>query len=99
MDKKWYVCYRSAEGNACFVIDLTDEEKEVIQRFIGAQNGVYDEGYSGCFGFEPYGGAFNTKREAVEWIVKESDCYRWKYEGLSSEEIEKLIDKFTNGGA
>lgn len=98
MGKKWYVCYRSAEGNACFVIDLTDEEKEVIQRFIDAQDGVYDEGYSGCFGFEPDGGPFNTKREAVEWMVKESDCCAWKYRRLPSEEIEKLIDKFTNGG-
>ena len=98
MDKKWYACYRSAEGNACFIIDLTDEEKEIIQRFIDAQDGVYDEGYSGCFGFELDGRPFKTKREAVEWLVKESNYYKWERSILSSEEIEKLIDKFTNGG-
>lgn len=94
---KWYVGEKSAEGCACFVIELTDEERMVIQKFIDAQDTMYDEGYSGYFEILDIG-PFNTKRESVEWMVKENSCCRWEYEGLPSEEIEKLIDKFTNGG-
>ena len=68
-----------------------------IQKFIDAQDTMYDEGYSGYFEILDIG-PFNTKREAVEWMVKESHSCKWEYDGLPSEEIEKIIDKFTNGG-
>lgn len=94
---KWYVGEKTAEGSACFVVELTDEERIGTQKFIDAQDTMYDEGYSG--GFEILdSGPFNTKREAVEWLVKESYHFKWERRSLSSEEIEKLIDKFTNGG-
>ena len=66
---KWYVGNKSGESNAYFVIELTDEERKVVQKFIDAQDNMYNGGYSGYF--QVLGcGPFDTKRKAVEWIKK-----------------------------
>lgn len=94
---KWYIGEKTAEGCACFAIELTDEERMAIQKFIDAQNNMYDEGYSGYFEILD-SGPFDTKREAVEWAIKKLDYCQFEFGGLPSEEIERLIDTFTNGG-
>lgn len=92
----WYVGKRSAEGNAYFVIELTDEERKAVQKFIDAQDNMYDEGYSGYFQILD-SGPFDTKRKAVEWVIKESFAsYEWR--GLSQEKIEEVINSYIDGG-
>lgn len=49
-DKKWYYGIRTAEGNALFFIELTQEEADAIRKFESEQDNGPDEGYSGAFG-------------------------------------------------
>lgn len=66
MNKKWYIVAQSAEGCELSVIDLSDEERNVVNRFLNQRTIAREGEWIG--GICIYDEAFNTKEEALEAI-------------------------------
>ena len=68
MNKKWYIVQKSAEGCEYSVIDLTEEEKKIVDRFLYDRKVIIEGEWTGGVGiFEE---AYNTEEEAIEAIYK-----------------------------
>lgn len=68
MAKKWYVANLVADEVGSFVIDLDDKERQVIKRFLDAQNHmVAGGGWCGYVMMHDEG--HETKEQAVEAAI------------------------------
>lgn len=76
-NKKWYYAFRSAEGEALFFVELTNEEADIIRKFLSEQDNGPDDGYSG--NIELSQESFNSKDEAEAYTMKEY-YYIWKFD-------------------
>lgn len=74
MNKKWYLFEQQAEGNAYFVVEMSDEEFEVMRTVFGKMEQFYHESYSGKFGQMRYG-PFDSKDEAIMTVLKNECVY------------------------
>ena len=77
-NRKWYIGTRSAEGEAVFFVDLSEDEKDAVIRFASAQYYGPDEGYSGSFSIDTKN-CFNTLEEAVAY-AKKDERYEYVFE-------------------
>lgn len=75
-NKKWYYGIRSAEGNALFFVELTNEEADIIRKFLSEQDNGPDEGYSGNMELSKEN--FNSREEAIIY-TKLKYPYLWSY--------------------
>ena len=66
MNKKWYIVQQSAEGCEYSVIDLTDEEKSIVDRFLYERKVVREGDWIGGIGI--FDEAYDTEEEAVNAI-------------------------------
>ena len=66
MNKKWYIVQKSAEGCEYSVIDLTEEEKKIVDRFLYERKVVREGDWIGGIGI--FDEAYDTEEEAVNAI-------------------------------
>jgi hypothetical protein len=68
MNKKWYIVQQSAEGCEYSVIDLTEKEKKIVDRFLYERKVIKEGEWIGGVGI--FDEAYNTEEEAIEAIYK-----------------------------
>ena len=66
MNKKWYIVQQSAEDCEYSIIDLTDEEKSIIDRFLYERKVIKEGDWIGGVGI--FNEAFDTEEEAINAI-------------------------------
>ena len=66
MNKKWYIVAQSSEGCELSVIDLSDEERNVVNRFLNQRTIAREGEWIG--GIRIYDEAFDTKEEALKAV-------------------------------
>lgn len=68
MKTRWFIGFKSSEGEAYFPIELSEAEFNAVKKFIDAQKNSVGTPYAGDFGLLEDGIGFDTKEEAERFI-------------------------------